>query len=177
LPASSISLTTPSYNVDKVCFNIDDLFSQGNNSGWKHEPNNINIPPQYWGVNYTLTNRELYQRGFNYTGVWIKSTNITDKGAGAGQNSGRAVRVYEGRDCDDTKLYYQLTCQTQVGGQCRSAQKSFQSFSLDDAYPFIQATGKCESFAAFNNAASSLYGGASLAVAGMTVLAALWMFL
>jgi hypothetical protein len=168
-------LTTPSYNIDKTCFNIDELFSQGNDSGWKHVYQGVDIPPQYWGVNYTLANRELYQPGFNYTGVWIRSTNITDKGPGAGQNSGRMVRVYEGRDCVDTSTYYRLTCQTQDGGQCRSTQGSFKSFSLDDAYPFIQAQGKCDSFAVFNNTAASLSGRASFAVAGMTILVALWM--
>jgi hypothetical protein len=174
-PESSISLKTPSYNVDRVCFNLDQLFTQGNDSGWKHEYNGVDIPPQFWGVNYTLENRQLYSSSRNYSGVWIQSTNIT--GIGSGLNSGRAVRVFEGRDCLTTGPYYSLSCQTPGQGQCFSTARTFRSFALDDAYPYIRANdGKCESFAPYSlNAATTISGKASLAATALVITAALWM--
>jgi hypothetical protein len=176
-PASSISFTTPSYNVDNICFNIDELFTQGNNTGRKSGSPSNDLPPPFSGVNYTLAGRELYQSNMNYTGVWIKSTNIT--GVGEGMNGGRVVTVFEGRNCLDVKPFFSLSCQTAEGGRCQNAPSAFRSFSLDDAYPYIQSSnGKCESFAPHSlNAASTLSGRASLLVAGLTITMALWMSL
>jgi hypothetical protein len=161
--------------VDRVCFNIDQLFTQGNDSGWKHEYSSVDIAPQSWGVNYTLANRHLYSPNTNYSGIWVRSTNVT--GVGNGLNGGRVVRVFEGRNCDTTEPYYTLSCQTSENGMCHSTPRAFRSFALDDAYSYIRANGgKCESFAPYNlNAASTLSGKASLAATALALSAAFWM--
>jgi hypothetical protein len=126
-------------------------------------------------VNYTLAGRELYQPNMNYTGVWIKSTNIT--GVGEGLAGGRWVRVYQSRDCRDVDPYFSLSCQTPEGGSCFSRPNGFRSFSLGQGYNSVRINdGKCEAFTPHNvNAASMLSGRASLLIAGLTIITALWM--
>jgi hypothetical protein len=179
IPAGAIGLKTPSYNFNEVCFNLDELFSQNNDSGWARPSTQYQLQPFQWGIKYTLINRLSFNVDTSYTGVFIESTNTTQQsgpvGAEAGKNSARRVQVFEQRNCADIGTQWETTCQTRKGGQCHRANSTFKSFRIGRAYPLITVEGQCKNFQLFAvpNAASI---GASLswAVAGLAVVAAVW---
>jgi hypothetical protein len=186
-PAAAVLLSSFSYTSVPVCYNVDEIFASGNDSGWTRPPNNIASLPAYQdGVNWTLSNRELYRQGRDYTGVFIQSTVSSKLGpdaVGQGKPNERRIQIYEERDCSAVVLgqgstkapYYEISCSTQNGGECHRAISSFKSFRFTPADEFT-SDGQCKAYYQPNSVASAS-AKASLVVAGLASVAAIWVVL
>jgi hypothetical protein len=183
-PAGALTFTTPSYNVNYACFNLDELVS-GNATGWYRPPTSLRLEPYQDGVNYTIRNQNLYTNSTVFNGFFLQSVNNSVQ---AGQPVGRQVLVYNTRDCLDVvpaKLapgetstsarIRETTCQTQSGGDCHTTPETFKSFRLGPSWYQISRDGKCKAYEDyFNSAASVSVKTSALAVAGFAVFAVVW---
>jgi hypothetical protein len=175
-PAGALTFTTASYNVNYACFNLNELVS-GNVTGWKRPPTNLRLEPYQDGVNYTVSNQNLYSNSTIFTGFFLQSVN---KSVQAGQAAPRQVLMYNTPDCVDAvpgqgstpARIRETTCQTQSGGDCHTTPESYKSFRLGPSWYQIARDGKCKAYEDyFPSAASMSVKTSALAISGFAIFA------
>jgi hypothetical protein len=178
-PDGALTFTTPSYNVNHVCFNLDDAVS-GNATGWYRPPTNIRLEPYEDGVNYTVRYQNLYTNSTVFTGVFLQSVNNSVQ---AGKAAGRQVLLYNTPNCVDAfpgqgstpALIRETTCQTQPGGDCHTTPDTYRSFRLGSPWYQIARDGKCKAYEEyFPSAASMSVKTSALAFSGFAICAVVW---
>lgn len=144
---SGVTLTTASAPDAYTCFNLTDLFSQSNDTGYQlgQAASSYWNPADYGlslGVNYTLSNLGAYVPGGNYSRVTVKQVNLTSDEAEEGKQAGRSFQTYSLPDCEQLSRanggddpiewnpWYRQSCQTADEGECHTVPHTIQSFAI-----------------------------------------------
>lgn len=79
--SNALVLTTNTVPQDYTCFNVADIFSQSDDSGFQNDTSGVLNPdpndPVPRGVYWQLRNRDLYDSKANYSRVWHEQVNET----------------------------------------------------------------------------------------------------
>ncbi|THW90557.1 hypothetical protein D6D15_04483 [Aureobasidium pullulans] len=158
-----------------VCFNLDELFTENNNTGIVQQSEILQSRPT--NFSWSASGNENYNLLANYSQVWYQQTNITGK-IGAGQDAARQLSVYSGRDCHSIngselrtlEPWIGWTCQSEAGGQCDTVPISIKSFLIADASSINNGYPKCWDDAVMGGASRARV--ASLWIVGVVLVAA-----
>lgn len=131
-----------------ICFNLDELFTEGNHSGVIQQ--SLALQSQPTNFTWSSLGNENYDAQANYSQLWYQQENISGK-IGAGQDAARQLSVYSGRDCHSIngseprtlEPWIGWTCQSEVGGQCDRVPISIKSFLIADASSINKGYPKC----------------------------------
>ncbi|KAK2827826.1 hypothetical protein FQN49_007301 [Arthroderma sp. PD_2] len=161
--SQGITLTTSTVPYGYTCFNVTDIFSQPNKTGFQNatqEVHNINQPN---GIYWLLQNQENFDPQSNYSSVWYEQVNKTGE-AVAGREGSWVLFFYPFPNCEqvggdglneDEYPWFETSCQTMPGGQCRTVPHPIKSFAILSAAGYNQVHKPCETWA-FKGAATSL---------------------
>jgi len=158
---NAISLTTDDVPGTYTCFNLTELFDQRSNYSYQ-DLWDLNRYPPYPHINYTLNNEESYDPKTNYTRVWfdLGSRGEEDK---EGKDSPWVLYTYAFYDClqvggDNFPMedypWFETSCQSKEGGECREEKAAIKSFALNTAVDYNKGHGHCEVWAKFGGASS-----------------------
>lgn len=182
--SNALVLTTSSVPRAYTCFNVTDIFSQSNNSGfqndtsliWDHGPDPVEHHPP--GIAWLLQNQDAFDSKANYTRVWYEQVNQTGE-IKAGEDGAWVFYTYAFPDCeqvggDDFELadypWFETSCQTESGGQCQTVPSPIKSFAIASAAQYNSAQN-CEEWAYLGAAARLDCGAAMIAALAAGVAA------
>ncbi|KAM0428875.1 hypothetical protein ACHAPT_006675 [Fusarium lateritium] len=184
--SKGLVLTTSDLPSAYTCFNLSDIFSQSNDTGFKNATSRVYdldfnlIEPN--GVNWLLRNRDNFDSKTNYSRVWYEQVNVTGE-IEAGKDAPWVFYVYAFDDCiqtggDDYPYeewpWFENSCQTEIGGQCRTVPYSIKSFAIHHSSGYNKVHGGCEEWA-FLGAATRFGDRISTLVAVSASLTALFL--
>ncbi|KAK2616341.1 hypothetical protein QQS21_000775 [Conoideocrella luteorostrata] len=183
--SKGLVLTTNSLPTTYTCFNTSDIFSQGNNTGFKKNIQTVydgdGKPIEPNGIYWLLHNKELYDAKANYSRAWYQQVNISGK-IEEGQPAPWIFKVFPFADCKDAggddKPYkewpwFESTCQTGSKGSCRPTPHPILSFSIGAARDGSKS--QCSTWAFRGDATAA--GGTSSWVALCASLLALFLLI
>ncbi|KAG2170876.1 hypothetical protein VTO58DRAFT_103460 [Aureobasidium pullulans] len=170
-----ITFSTAMIPYYSVCFNLDELITENNNTGIVQQSEILQNRPT--NFSWSASGNENYNLLAKYSQVWYQQTNITGK-IGAGQDAARQLSVYSGRDCHSIngselrtlEPWIGWTCQSEAGGQCDTVPISIKSFLIADASLINNGYPKCWDDAVMGGASRARF--ASVWTVGVVVVAA-----
>ncbi|KPM45202.1 hypothetical protein AK830_g1309 [Neonectria ditissima] len=164
--SDGLVLTTSSIPTGYTCFNLTDIFSQSNDTGFQnatstvYDRNGEIIQPN--GIDWLLQNRDSFDSKTNYSRVWYEQVNRTGD-VEAGEEASWVFYIYAFPDCQqiadgdnvdqDDYPWFETSCQTDNGGQCQMVPYSIKSFAINSAADYNNRHGQCEEWA-YKGAAS-----------------------
>ncbi|KAJ4154182.1 hypothetical protein LMH87_010642 [Akanthomyces muscarius] len=185
--SNTISLTTSSVPVVYTCFNVSDIFSQGNSTGFQNSTSNIydghGDIEQPNGIAWFLQNQNLYDAKANYSRVWYSQANTSE--IKEGKDAPWVFYTYafpncrqlgEGHPEKGADPWFETSCQTKKDGQCRSTPGPVVSFAINRADSYNEGHGGCETWARLG-AATRFGQGVSAAVLSVASAAAAWLLI
>ncbi|KAJ4328365.1 hypothetical protein N0V84_001236 [Fusarium piperis] len=179
-------LTTSDLPSAYTCFNLSDIFSQSNDTGFMNATSRVYdldyelLDPN--GVHWLLRNRDNFDSNANYSRVWYEQVNQTGE-IKAGEDSPWVFYVYAFEDCQQTGgnddpyeawPWFENSCQTEIGGECRTVPYSIKSFAIHQSLAYNIRHGGCEEWA-FLGAAPRFRGRVSALVTLSASLTALFL--
>ena len=172
-----------------VCFNVTDIFSQSNDTGYaKPRPpmtdKGSDGKSQHNGIDWTLEHRKLHDPKANYSRVWHEQVNAGEE-PGGDRLAPWSLTTFPYPDCEPTaewveemgpdaegQLKHRTNCPTEAGGECERVPYSVKSFWI--VSNGVLDTGgdeECSPWGSAAGAASSAGGPASMfAVASVSVV-------
>lgn len=179
--SQGLVLTTSTIPSSFTCFNLTDIFSQTNDTGFRNATQRFYNVPQPNGIDWLLRNRDAYDANSNYSHVWYEQVNIAEK-AGEGKEALLVFGIYAFPNCRQTGgagfdpeqyPWFETSCQTKYGGQCRTVPYPIRSFGIWSSKQYDLNHGGCETWARMGAAAGLGHGalGWAAASACITVLA------
>lgn len=157
--SQGLVLTTSTLPNSYTCFNLTDIFSQNNDTGFQDSQSQISHPPDERihpnGIHWLLRNRDSFDRQANYSRVWYEQVNQTGE-AKAGEDAPWVFYIYAFPDCEQTagddveydqNPWFETSCQTEAGGQCRTVPNPIRSFAIHSAREYNIGHGGCETWA------------------------------
>lgn len=174
-----------------VCFNVTDIFSQPNDTGYaKPQPPNTdrgpdNEPPQHNGIDWTLEHRKLHDPKANYSRVWHEQVNVGEE-PGGDKPAPWSLTTFPYAGCAATaewveemgpdaegRLKYGGNCPTEAGGECERVPYSVKSFWIVSEEALgTEDDEECRPWGSAAGAASRTGGPASMfSVASVGVVA------
>lgn len=178
-----MTLTTRTVPISYTCFNVADLFSQSNSTGFQSvtQPiyDNNHQPLEPNGISWTLTNQENYDANANYSSVWYHQQNLTDPEEGA--RSRWVLFTYAFEDCDqigadlepddyDDWPWFKVSCQTDEDGECHTTPRPIRSFAINKAYVYEDDEDRCMAWAKQGAGGQVRLGYGHLVLAGALAL-------
>ncbi|KAM5350094.1 hypothetical protein ACJ41O_006599 [Fusarium nematophilum] len=158
--SDALILTTSSIPTEYTCFNLTDIFSQSDDTGFQNATSPVYdqdgdlIPPN--GIDWLLQNRDSFDSKTNYSRVWYEQVNRTGD-IEAGEEAPWVFYVYAFPDCqqivdgdnvdEDQYPWFETSCQTDDGGQCQTLPYSIKSFAINSASDYNDKHGQCEAWA------------------------------
>ncbi|RTE85126.1 hypothetical protein BHE90_000217 [Fusarium euwallaceae] len=154
--SKGIILTTSSIPTELTCFNLTDVFSQSNETGFQEalEP----LEDKSSGVNWLLQNRDDFDSKANYSQIRYELLNKTTEDE-SGEVSAWSLYVYAFSNCQqivdgdnvdaDDFPWFESTCQTEKGGECQVVPYPIKSFAIVST----NRGGECEAWAKQGSAA------------------------
>ncbi|KAF4468341.1 hypothetical protein FALBO_4776 [Fusarium albosuccineum] len=136
--SKGLILTTPTIPTELTCFNLTDVFSQSNDTGFQEalEP----LEDKSSGVNWLLQNRDDFDSKANYSQI-------------RGEVAAWVLYVYAFPNCQqivngdnvdaDDYPWFESSCQTHEGGECQGVSYPTKSFAIVST----NKEGKCEAWA------------------------------
>jgi hypothetical protein len=184
--SKALILTTSTIPASFTCFNISDIFSQSNTTGSRNgstlfsnsEP--LDHPNR---VDWLVSHPDNYDSNANYSRVWYEQNSEIGK-VEDGVDARWVFYVYAFEDCKqvggdgfDMNKYpwFETSCQTKEGGQCRTVPNAIKSFGLNRAEDYNKGHGGCETWA-YMGAATRLEG-LSMGLVGTAVCATVFLLL
>jgi hypothetical protein len=136
---------------------VSDIFSQSNTTGFANGttpfvPGTIDLLN---GVDWVVSNLDNYDSNTNYTNVWYEQNQVTGK-VEEGVNGRWVFYTYAFEGCQqlgkehfdhDKNPWFETSCQTKDGGQCRTVPNPIKSFALNLATDYNKGHGGCETWA------------------------------
>jgi hypothetical protein len=161
-PSSGLVLTTSTLPNAYTCFNVSDIFSQKNSTGFQNAtqhiytfaPNGTQVTLEPNGVDWWLGNQGSFDSKANYSRIWYNQVNQTD--AEAGEAAGWVLYIYAFDDCEqlgddnsnpDDFPWFESSCQTEEAGQCQTVPYSIKSFAIHSATDYNKARDGCNTWA------------------------------
>lgn len=184
--SKAILLTTSTIPASFTCFNISDVFSQSNTTGSQNGTTPFSNPDQLDQPNridWLIHNLDNYDSNVNYSRVWYEQNSEIGK-VEEGVDARWVLYVYPFEDCKQTGgdsfdkdkyPWFETSCQTKEGGQCRTLPNAIKSFGLNRAEEYNEGHGGCEAWA-YMGAAPRLKGW-SLGLVGTAVCATVFLLL
>ncbi|XWX02406.1 hypothetical protein V2A60_010443 [Cordyceps javanica] len=180
--SGTVSLTTSSVPVVYTCFNVSDIFSQGNSTGFQNSTSNVYDShgeiEQPNGVAWSLQNQNLYDAKANYSRVWYSQANVSE--IKEGKDAPWVFYTYAFPDCRQlgeghpekgADPWFETSCQTSKDGQCRSTPGPIVSFAINRADSYNKGHGGCETWARLGAAARPGQGVGSTVVVVASLVA------
>ncbi|OAG07506.1 uncharacterized protein CC84DRAFT_1076306, partial [Paraphaeosphaeria sporulosa] len=161
--SKALVLTTRTIPASFVCFNVSDLFTQSNTTGFSNgstpysHPEQLELPNR---VDWLISNLDNYDSNANYSRVWYEQNGPTGK-VEEGVNGQWVFYIYAFEDCkqvggdafDQNKNpWFENSCQTKDGGQCRTVPNTIKSFGLNKADEYNKGHGGCATWAYMGDA-------------------------
>lgn len=190
--ASDISqglvLTTSSLPSSYTCFNLTDIFSQSNDTGFQngsqpiYDYNGDLLEPN--GVSWQLQNQDVFDSKANYSRVWYEQMNQTGD-IKAGKDAPWVLYIYAFPDCEqvggddfdqDDYPWFETSCQTEPEGECQEVPYPIKSFAILSAAGYNGNHGGCETWA-YMGAAATIGHGVWRWVAASASMTALFLLL
>ncbi|EEU43454.1 uncharacterized protein NECHADRAFT_82763 [Fusarium vanettenii 77-13-4] len=177
--SKGIFFTTSSIPTELTCFNLTDMFSQSNDTGFQEalEP----LEDRSSGINWLLQNRDDFDSKANYSQIRYELLNKTTEDE-SGKVSAWSLYVYAFANCQqivdgdnvdaDDFPWFESTCQTEKGGECQGVPYPIKSFAIVST----NKEGKCEAWAKQGSAAR-VGGKVLLLVSTFVTVAALFLVL
>ncbi|KAF4998955.1 hypothetical protein FGRMN_2754 [Fusarium graminum] len=140
--SKGLILTSSDTPTEYTCFNITDIFSRSNNTGFQHSW-------QQWiskdsGMNWTIYNRDELDANSNasYSHIRVELLDLTTEDQ-TGEDSPWVLYTYAFPDCQllignhvqQDYPWYEASCQTEEGGECQHALKPIKSFAIRTRNP------------------------------------------
>lgn len=175
--SKGIILTTSSIPTELICFNLTDIFSQSNDTGFQEalQP----LEDKSTGVNWLLQNRDEFDSKANYSQIRYELLNKTTEDE-SGEVSAWSLYVYAFSNCQqivdgdnvdaDDFPWFESTCQTKEGGECQGVPYPIRSFAIVSA----NKKGECEAWAK-QGSATKVSGRALPLVSTLVTVAALFL--
>ncbi|KAH7348372.1 hypothetical protein BKA65DRAFT_594220 [Rhexocercosporidium sp. MPI-PUGE-AT-0058] len=158
---AALILTTSSRPSGYTCFNLTDIFTSNSTTGTQGLWHNRNINSStFRGVDYFLENRDAFDPAANYSRVWYEQVNETGT-IKPGTDGAWVFYTYAFLDCQqvggdkfEMKEYpwFETSCQTKPGGECRDVMKSVKSFAIGPAALYNAGHRGCETWAELGGA-------------------------
>ncbi|KAJ3546616.1 hypothetical protein NM208_g1921 [Fusarium decemcellulare] len=157
--SKGLVLTTSSIPTGFTCFNVKDIFSQSNDTGFQNATQRIYdsnwnlLEPN--GIHWLLRNRDDFDSKANYSRTLYEQVNETGEIA-AGEAATWVFYIYAFEDCAqvggeeyeyEDYPWVETSCQTKEGGQCQTLPYSIKSFGINSATEYNHAHGQCEIWA------------------------------
>ncbi|KAJ3538277.1 hypothetical protein NM208_g5976 [Fusarium decemcellulare] len=172
--SKGLVLTTDSIPTSYTCFNVSDIFSQSEKVGFQNGTMPVRggdgqfVEPN--GVHWLLEKADNFSSKTNYSRVWYEQTSPD----GVGEDGSWVFYVYAFEDCEqivdgdyvdsDRFPWYETSCLTERGGQCRTLPYSIKSFAINKAASYNKNHGGCEEWAYKGSKASTRSSSLTLAV-------------
>jgi hypothetical protein len=166
--SKALVLTTSTVPASFTCFNTSDLFSQSNTTGSHNGSTPFSYPDQLElpnRIDWLISNLDNWDSNANYSRVWFEQY-----GPGGKIEEGAEGRwvfyIYPFEDCEqvggdafdeDKNPWFENSCQTKEGGQCKTVPNTIKSFALNKADDYNKGHGGCETWA-YMGAATRLEG-------------------
>ena len=190
--SKAISLSTATEPIGNTCFNVSDIFSQSNKTGFQNSEQTIydgsHNPIQPNGVAFTLNNLDNYDSQANYSNVWYHQQAITDPEEG--EPARWVLYTYAFDDCrqvvagvEDSSEYpwFEVSCQTGADGECHTTPRPIRSFAIFRSWASRHADDEDENdickTCAERGAATSLPGRRSATVGAMMSVLSAWIMM
>ncbi|KAK7425870.1 hypothetical protein QQZ08_007584 [Neonectria magnoliae] len=187
--SDSLVLTTSSIPTGFTCFNLTDIFSRSNDTGFQNATSPVYdsdgdvIQPN--GIDWLLQNRGSFDSKTNYSRVWYEQVNRTGD-VEAGEDASWVFYIYAFPDCqqivdgdnvdEDDYPWFETSCQTEDGGQCQTVPYSIKSFAINTAADYNKNHGQCEAWA-YQGAAARFGHSISITVPVLACIAAVTLLL
>ncbi|EEU42393.1 uncharacterized protein NECHADRAFT_79920 [Fusarium vanettenii 77-13-4] len=157
---TGLVLTTSDLPSAYTCFNLSDIFSQSNNTGfmnatWKVYDSDYDLREPN-GVHWLLRNQDNFDSKANYSRVWYEQVNQTGE-IKAGEDAPWVFYIYAFEDCEQMLAgsddpyekwpWFENSCQTEIGGECRTVPYSIKSFAIHQSLAYNIGHGGCEEWA------------------------------
>ncbi|RSL65937.1 hypothetical protein CEP54_004011 [Fusarium duplospermum] len=157
---TGLVLTTSDLPSAYTCFNLSDIFSQSNDTGfmnatWRVYDSDYDLREPN-GVHWLLRNRDNFDSKANYSRVWYEQVNQTGE-IKAGEDSPWVFYIYAFEDCEQMMAgtddpyekwpWFENSCQTEIGGECRTVPYSIKSFAIHQSLAYNIGHGGCEEWA------------------------------
>lgn len=163
--SKGIVLTTRTVPASFTCFNVSDVFSQSNITGFANSstpiyPEDRDHPN---GVDWFISNLDNYDSNANYTNMWYEQNGANGK-IEEGVNGRWVLWTYQFEDCQQLgeepfdyskNPWFETSCQTKDGGQCRTVPDSIKSFALNLPGGYNKGHESCETWGYMGNARRS----------------------
>ncbi|KAH7020479.1 hypothetical protein EDB80DRAFT_634000 [Ilyonectria destructans] len=186
--SDALVLTTSSIPTGFTCFNLTDIFSQSNDTGFQNATSPVYdrdgdvIQPN--GIDWLLQNRDSFDSKVNYSRVWYEQVNRTGDFE-AGEDAPWVFYIYAFPDCQqivdgdnvdqDDYPWFETSCQTDEGGECQTIPYSIKSFAINSAADYNDQHGQCEAWA--YKGAAARFGTFPITVPALASVAALFLTL
>ncbi|KAJ4168841.1 hypothetical protein NW754_010773 [Fusarium falciforme] len=174
-----IILTTSSIPTELTCFNLSDIFSQSNDTGFQEALEPLEDRPS--GVNRLLQNRHDFDSKANYSQIRYELLNKTTEDE-SGKVSAWSLYVYAFSNCQqvvdgdnvdaDDFPWFESICQTEKGGECQGVPYPIKSFAIVST----NEEGECEAWAK-QGSATKVDGRVLPLVSTLVTVAALFLVL
>ncbi|OAR01231.1 hypothetical protein LLEC1_00184 [Akanthomyces lecanii] len=185
--SNTMTLTTSSVPVSYTCFNVSDIFSQSNSTGFQNATSNVYDSDgdiqQPNGVAWFLQNEGLYDAIANYSRVWYSQANMSE--IKEGKDAPWVFYTYafancrqlgEGHPKEGADPWFETSCQTKKDGQCRSTPGRIVSFAINRANSYNRGHGGCETWARLG-AATRFGQRIGATVLGVASVAVVWLLI
>ncbi|CAG9948333.1 unnamed protein product [Clonostachys rosea f. rosea IK726] len=151
-----LALTTQTIPNSYTCFNVSDIFSQSNTTGFTNATQHVYNTDEPNGIFWRLESEGSYDSQTNYSRVWYEQ--YAPGNIQVGENASWVVYFYAFPDCKqldpekedadpDLNPWFEDSCQTEPGGQCRTTPYSIRSFAINSAEDYNKGHGGCETWA------------------------------
>lgn len=167
--SKALVLTTNSVTLSFTCFNTSDIFSQPNTTGSTNgttswvEGTKEDLADH---VDWLIKGLDNFDSTANYSHVWYEQNSHLGQ-VEEGLNARWVLYFYAFENCqqispvgsksEDTPAkdnpWFETSCQTKGGGQCRELPKSVKSFALNKADEYNAGHGGCAKWAFLGGAA------------------------
>lgn len=190
--SSAISLSTATEPLGYTCFNLSDIFSQPNKTGFQNSENSRQTVydgrDDPIGVAWTLSNLDNYDDQANYSNIWYHQQAITDPEEG--EPSRWVLYTYAFEDCvqvvagvEDSSEYpwFEVSCQTGPDGECHTTPRPIRSFAIFRSWASRHQDDEdendtCKTWAE-RGAATSLLGRQRAAAGAMMSVFTVWLMM
>ncbi|KAF5671269.1 hypothetical protein FHETE_4239 [Fusarium heterosporum] len=136
--SKGLILTSSDTPTEYTCFNITDIFSQSNNTGF--QPSWQQWVNKESGMNWTIHNNDDSDviSNANYSHIRVELLDVATEDQ-TGEDSSWVLYTYAFPDCQllvglenhqEDYPWYEASCQTEEGGECQHALKPIKSFAI-----------------------------------------------
>lgn len=179
-------LTTNTLPFSFTCFNLADIFAPNSSSvGFQNGTDGITPldPDAVNGVHYQIRRPDgRFDPNGNYSNVWYEQYNSTE--LDEGKDASWVVHFYAFEDCEQQEQghderepedfpWFETSCQTEVGGQCREVPNTVRSFGINSGANYNARHGGCEEWAFLGGANGVMPGKGLMLALGIGAVAVL----